>query len=689
MLFRTCAVSAALCITASLNSASLAAVQEPVTEARSDAQYLTYAGLTDTLHALASRSADRCDIKAIGTSIEGRSIWAFEIKVPGAVDPDDRPGLLIVGGIDGHHLVGSECAVDVIETLFKRLDAGDDTVADLLTKYVVYVVPRVNPDGMERYFNDTLRYEYVRNARPDDQDRDTVADDDGPDDLNGDGIITQMRVYDPVKADMMADEKDPRLNASPDRDKGQRAAFYVIDEGRDNDGDGVYGEDPLGGVDLNMNYMHGYVEHKDGAGIHQVSEPESLALLRYVLDHQNIAAVVVYGRHDTLVNPPDGNGNHPSGAPKNLDSGDTGLYKAMSEKFKEITGLTSAPRESWDGSFVAWAYAQFGVPAFSTTVWTRPEPEKKVDKQEDKQEGDEGGEQAVEGAGTQQPERPSRFEGRRRPGGGMGGMMPGGRHPGGAEGGGGGGDETLTPSGIGDISQQTIDELLAAAEAAGFPVTGEMMASMTEQDVERYAQMAGVQIRRVSKDGADGEAQNKEDFAWLKYSDEQREGAGFLDWTEYDHPQLGHVEIGGWVPYFKTNPPAADVPALAEKQCDFVIELLGRFPDVSLMEPEITRLAPGLYEVKAALVNDGWLPAGTAMARRNQRARPYVVRLSTDDEDMVTGQRIERVWSLAGSGGREDYRWIIKAPDDSDLTITVFSDKYGEFERTVKLTATK
>lgn len=386
----------------------------------------------------------------------------------------------------------------------------------------------------------------------------------------------------------------------------------------------------------------------------------------------------------------------------------------MSETFKDLTGLKSAPRESWDGSFVAWAYAQFGVPAFSTTVWARPEPAK-----EEEPEGDENGQPAAEGGeGTEQPERPARFEGRRRPGGGGGGgmmggrrgggmmggeeaggggeppmggggggggMMPARRRPGGGEGGGG---EKLTPSGVGDISQETIDELLAAAEAAGFPVTGDMMASMTEQDIERYAQMAGVQVRRVSKDGGGREAQNKEEAAWLTYSDEQRDGTGFVDWVEYDHPQLGHVEIGGWVPYFKNNPPASDVPALAEKQCDFIIELLGRFPDVSLTEPEITRLAPGLFEVKAALVNDGWLPAGTAMARRNQRARPYVVRLSTDYEDIVTGRRIERVWSLAGSGGREDFRWIIKAADNSNLVLTVYSEKYGRFDHTVTLRPT-
>ena len=124
---------------------------------------------------------------------------------------------------------------------------------------------------------------------------------------------------------------------------------------------------------------------------------------------------------------------------------------------------------------------------------------------------------------------------------------------------------------------------------------------------------------------------------------------------------------------------------IAEKQVEFILDLAGRFPTVTLSKPKITRLAEGLYEVKAALVNDGYLPTGTAMAIRNRRARPYVVRLSTPNPDILTGRRVNKTWSIPGSGGREPYRWIIRAADDSKLTITVFSEKFGEFKTIVTL----
>ncbi len=615
---------------------------EPVVEATYD----THAELIERLDAIVAGHRAMCRRATVGTSREGRDIAALRLAMDGDIDPDERPALLLVANIDGDHVVGSAVALAVAELLLAMADQGEVAALELLSDHAVYVIPRVNPDAAERYFADE-RAERRRNVRPDDSDRDGLIDEDPPNDLNGDGVITMMRVFDPDEADRMADTADPRLDLEPDRDKGQRVAFTLYEEGVDDDGDGEFNEDHLGGVDLNMNFMHGYQEHADGAGPHQVSEPESLALLKFVLDHPNIAVVLVYGLHDNLSKPPDGKGSYPSGAPKNIDAKDAGLYKFISERFTEITGLKKVPGVTSDGAFFAWAYAQYGVPSFTTPLWTRPELEKKQDKTADDAAPQPGG----------APETGSGDDG----------------------------DEGLTPSGIGDISQETLDELRASAEARGMEVSDEMMAQLSPRMIEGFARRAGIEIRRVkaAKDG--GGAENKEDAAWLKYSDEQRDGAGFLAWEKFDHPQLGEVEIGGWVPYFRTNPPAGEVPAIAEKQAAFVLDLAGRFPKVSLSDAEVTRLASGLWEIKCALVNDGYLPTGTAMAVRNRRARPYVVRLDIPTDRILTGRRVNKVWSVPGSGGRESFRWIVRAPDGAELTVTVFSEKFGGFDRQVVL----
>ncbi|MDP7008790.1 MAG: M14 family zinc carboxypeptidase [Phycisphaerales bacterium] len=573
-------------------------------------------------------------ITTIGQSNNQLPIQCLTIAREGTVLPKDRPAILVVAGIDGDHLLGTEVAFEVAQFLLGREDAE---TKEVLQNNTFYIIPQVNPDGAALYFRETQE-QHRMNIRQIDNDRDGLFDEDGGDDLNGDGFITMMRVHDLEKATSVEDPKEPRLDKMPDSLEGEAAEFILYTEGIDNDGDGEFNEDGIGGVDINKNFMHGYVSHGDGAGPWQLSEPESKALLDFVLDHQEISAVVVYGQHDTLTNPLKENGNDDAGAPKTVSKEDEKIYEQISKTFVEITELKEVDHPNWDGSFVAWAYAQFGVPAFSTPLWSRPSSE-------DSSENEEAKPVAVKK------------------------------------------DTNLTPSDVGDISQETVDELLQAAEAAGFPVTEEMMAEITPDMIERYAKMSGVQVKKVTSDSR-GISQSKGETAWLAYSD-ACEGAGFVDWEPFDHPQLGTVEIGGWVPYFKTLPPIDQIGSISEKQVEFLLELANRLPKVHLGAPIITKLGSDLWEVKVPVVNDGWFPSGMAIAKKNKRARPFVVRIDIPNETIVSGRKVERIWALEGGGTKKWFRWIIQGNAAPELSITLFSEKYGTEVTTLPLKETK
>lgn len=641
-------------------------------DAAPDASYRTYDEFTAALKALAAEHPQALQLTSIGESLEMRHLWALRVALPGSVDADKRPALLLAANIDGDHLAGSEVALRAVRELLRR--AGEDgasPAAELLGRYTLYVVPRVNPDAAELYFAQ-VKQEINRNRRPDDADRDMQEDEDGPNDLNGDGLITMMRVYDPEKANRTADPDEPRLDIAPDAEKGQRAEFFLMIEGSDDDGDGNYNEDAAGGVDLNRNFMHDWREHDDGVGRHPVSEPESLSLLRYALSHQNIAIALTYGRHDNLNNTPNGQGSINGGAPINIDGADVPVYRAIGESYKKITGLQNVNSPPVDGAFHAWAYAQYGIPSFATPVWSRPsEAPKEGEGEGDKAEGGEAG-------------------------GGNGGAAPG---------------------------EDDFSDILEAANARGMQVTLEQLQQMPPDRIAFFRQMIATGSARPTGGGAqqpppgggggrggfrrggggfqpgggappaggnrsprNGGRNTEGDKGWLEYSTDKRNGEGFVEWTDFEHPQLGRVQIGGFVPYFRVDPPAEELDALAAKQADFILDLLGKMPEVSLTTPEVTKLASGLYEVKAALVNDGFLPAGTRMAVRNRRALPFVVRVDLPEEQVVSGQRIAKIWSVAGSGGRNDFRWLIRAEDDSTITITLFSAKYGSSETSVTLT---
>ncbi|MGD2109491.1 MAG: hypothetical protein PVI86_08870, partial [Phycisphaerae bacterium] len=181
---------------------------------------------------------------------------------------------------------------------------------------------------------------------------------------------------------------------------------------------------------------------------------------------------------------------------------------------------------------------------------------------------------------------------------------------------------------------------------------------------------------------------DNEDAAWLKYSHEQRGGAGFVPWTPFAHPQLGDVEIGGFAPFFRIVPPPSDLQSIAEKQLAFLLDLGGRFPDVSLVTPQVTRLAETVYEIRTEIVNRGYFPSGLAIAEVNRRVRPIVVSLDVDLLRVLGGRRVEKIWSIPGSGGRHKLRWVVQGDPDSSVIIKFTSEKYGDTSVNIRLTPT-
>ncbi len=73
-----------------------------------------------------------------------------------------------------------------------RSHAGDFAAGSLAHP----VAPLLNPDAARADFT-TPRCERTSNGNPLDDDLDMQVDEDGPDDLNQDGLITSMRVKDP------------------------------------------------------------------------------------------------------------------------------------------------------------------------------------------------------------------------------------------------------------------------------------------------------------------------------------------------------------------------------------------------------------------------------------------------------------------------------------------------------------
>ncbi len=166
-------------------------------------------------------------------------------------------------------------------------------------------------------------------------------------------------------------------------------------------------------------------------------------------------------------------------------------------------------------------------------------------------------------------------------------------------------------------------------------------------------------------------AANTDDAAWLQWSDRDQGHRGFIEWTPFQHPTLGPVEIGGFRSQFRSDPPPSELPRLATALTTLCSELASKQPRVALRNVSARAIAPGVLELQCEVVNEGWLPTASAMGRINKQQPPILVRLSTPKDHLLSGQRVTLIEGLGGAGDRKHFRWIVRTPAREQTTLEV------------------
>ncbi|MEX2215867.1 MAG: M14 family metallopeptidase [Phycisphaeraceae bacterium] len=249
------------------------------------------------LQQLAKLHPERCRLQSLGKSFGNREMWLLTITNFKSGDETKKPAFWIDGGIHANELQ----AVDV--TLYTawyllEMDGHNEFITNLLNERVFYIMPMMSPDSRDAHMTKPNTTHSPRTGmRPVDDDRDGLFDEDHPDDLDGDGHITQMRIKDPNGRYKPHDEMPNLLVRVKDEEKG----LYTLlgTEGIDNDGDGRVNEDSDGFYDPNRdwpwNWQPEYVQR--GAHTYPFSIPENRMMADFVMSRPNIAGSQSY--HNT------------------------------------------------------------------------------------------------------------------------------------------------------------------------------------------------------------------------------------------------------------------------------------------------------------------------------------------------------------------------------------------------------
>ncbi len=540
-------------------------------------------------------------VETLAKTRGGEPILAIRVGEGTPKELDSRPGILVVGSVEGNHLVGSEVVLGVVQNLAQEFGRVDSVTALLRTR-TVYTIPRLNPEGAAYYFKE-VKWEHPWNNTPTDEDHDGLTDEDGPEDLNGDHLITLMRVKDP-EGEFLSDAKNPELLRKADPAKGEVGMYKVYLEGKDSDGDGKYNEDGKGGVNIDWNFPQEYPAFKVGAGAYMESEPETRAISKFLFDHRNIGIALTYCLHDNLVHPPRPNRavstrkkpessgrrwGFSSGPVKTIQKDDLSFFQSLSAVYRKIAKIPPKAEpvvvnDGGKGSLYKWVYFQAGIPSLATSLMLLPEGKARRAKRD----------------------------------------------------------------------------------------------SLKANPLKR---------RRVSESQVRPKAGKDElsaDRKWLSYFKRTGE-RGFVPWKPFRHPQLGLVEIGGFAPFARTNPPATAIPDLVPGQTAFWMYLLKSLPHIEVQNLQVKKKGDRVYKISLVIRNAGKFPTSTAHGAKTRLVRPVLVKIFLKKGQLLTGNKVVFVPRLLGSGGSKKVEWLVTAPAGSGITIQVLSQYSGSFSKQIVL----
>ena len=334
----------------------------------SAAEYHNNRSLSRHITSVAEQNPDLVRAEMIAQSIGKRNIWLIEVGKGAEQDRKDRPAILVVAGIEGNDMIGSSVVLSWIEHLVEQYD-NDTEIANLLDTTTIYVIPRLNPDAAEHFFA-VPKLETSWNDKPVDNDHDGLVDEDGPEDLNGDGLITWMRIKDP-EGEYILDPEDDRLLSEADHLKGEVGAWRYLSEGIDNDHDELWNEDGLGGVNFNRNFPYNFEFFAPDTGAHQISETGTRALADFIVEHPNIGIVLTYGAADNLLKTPESDTPEDRRKPMTaIHKEDAGYYRAIGELYRKALGLDKELEgTSLPGTFSDWMYYHRGRLSLAANAW--------------------------------------------------------------------------------------------------------------------------------------------------------------------------------------------------------------------------------------------------------------------------------------------------------------------------------
>jgi hypothetical protein len=185
------------------------------------------------------------------------------------------------------------------------------------------------------------------------------------------------------------------------------------------------------------------------------------------------------------------------------------------------------------------------------------------------------------------------------------------------------------------------------------------------------------------------------------FDDRLEFGDQFVDWTPFDHPQYGKVELGGWKKTRGRVPPRFMQEELAHRNMAFTLFQAEELPLVRFGETRVEQVGGDVWRVWVDIANDRIAPTITARAAQNNVVPPDVLTLDGNVNvitagwvsnrfrpgatDMIEQHDLKRILLRDGAPGRTTRTIEYLVRGSGGFTLQYASAKGGTVETRVVL----
>ncbi len=346
-------------------------------------KYLSSAEIRAGFDSLAKREPDWLRIEELPGGVSG----LYAARLTHHKDPVRRPAIVVLGSLRGDELSPGFACLELARAMLVRAnDEAPVRFGAWLQAVEIIFVPTPCAASMDLMLgaNPTAVPGLLT---PLDDDRDNQTDEDGPEDINGDGVISQLRVK-RAGGRFRPSPRDSRIliESAP----GEEGEFDLQWEGLDNDSDGEINEDPRGSVTLANDFAIRWSDKQAGANRFPMLTAQSRALAEFFVAHPNISLAInlrslgerltVASGPPAVAGPAAGRGRRDAATSETVLARDKQMSDALLKLFREETGAKIGERDEPEGEGLGnvadWLHEACGVYALNYYLARVPSPEK-------------------------------------------------------------------------------------------------------------------------------------------------------------------------------------------------------------------------------------------------------------------------------------------------------------------------